>query len=209
MSKHLVVVVDYGMGNTGSLVKMFRKLDCSVVVSQRAEDLERASHLVLPGVGAFDKAVQRISAVDGLRELISARVTEHSVPLLGVCLGMQLLLESSEEGPGSGFGWIKGHVRRFQNSTEFRVPHMGWNTMDVARTSPLLKDVGDPARFYFVHSYFAEAAEAVDVIGTTSYGNEFASVVGRGNVMGVQFHPEKSHRFGMRVLSNFIELSTC
>jgi glutamine amidotransferase len=209
MSNKRVVIVDYGMGNTGSLVKMFRRIGCDVVVSHQKTDLLRASHLVLPGVGAFDKAVQRISAVSGLRELIAARVTEQSVPLLGVCLGMQLLLESSDEGPGAGFGWIKGHVCRFENSTEFRIPHMGWNTVNVRRTTPLLDGVSSTARFYFVHSFFVEVEDAVDVIATTSHGVEFASVIGRDNVMGVQFHPEKSHSFGMNVLKNFVGLSTC
>ena len=209
MSGNLIVVVDYGMGNTGSLVKMFHRLDCNVLTSRRVEDLERASHLVLPGVGAFDKAVQRIDAEDGLRELIVRRVDNQGVPLLGVCLGMQLLLDTSEEGPGSGFSWISGRVRRFESSPEIRVPHMGWNTLNVRHHSSLLDGVGDSARYYFVHSYYADAVASDEVLATTNHGVEFASVVGRGHVMGVQFHPEKSHSFGMNILRNFVEMTTC
>ena len=209
MTEDLVVIVDYDMGNVGSLLKMFRRIGSTVLVSHRVEDLEKASHMVLPGVGAFDKAITKISQISGLRELLVEKVEQQSTPLLGVCLGMQLLLNSSDEGPGNGFGWISGHVRKFKNSADHRVPHMGWNSISVHKEDLLLEGLDNRARFYFVHSFFADAVNSGDILATTSHGAEFASVVRRDNVMGVQFHPEKSHSFGMKVLRNFLKLTKC
>lgn len=209
MTHRQVTVVDYGMGNIRSLLRMFRRFEDNTFVSNRLEDLENSSHLVLPGVGAFDKAIEKISSVDGLRETLVERVKYHAVPILGVCLGMQLLLDSSEEGPGNGFGWISGHVKKFEDSAEYRVPHMGWNSIKAHSTDALLGGIDDNARFYFVHSFFADVAHRHEVLASTTHGLDFASIIRKENVMGVQFHPEKSHRFGMKLIGNFLGLSRC
>lgn len=209
MTDRQVIVVDYGMGNIGSLLKMIRRFENNTLVSNHPTDIENSSHIVLPGVGAFDKAIEKIESVDGLRETLVEKVTHQATPILGVCLGMQLLLDSSEEGHGVGFGWISGHVKRLQNSSKYRVPHMGWNSITLHKTDPLLAGLDDKSRFYFVHSFFADVTNKDHMLASTTHGLDFASVIRSANVMGAQFHPEKSHGFGMKLIRNFLGLSRC
>lgn len=205
-----VVIADYGMGNVASIENMCRRLGPPVKVSSTREDLLAASRIILPGVGAFDEAMQTLRSLgmdDSLRTAAAL-----GTPILGLCLGMQILLESSEEGTHAGLGLIPGTCRRFPSSIGDRrllVPHMGWNRVTPTEPTPYLARLGESgSRYYFVHSFYAEPSDASDVSGTTDYGIRFPSAVARGNVVGVQFHPEKSHRFGMQLLGSFLITST-
>lgn len=197
------MIVDYGVGNLGSIRNMFKKAGVPTIASSDHETILNASRLVLPGVGAFDTAVKQIDKL-GLRSVLEKKVLDEKVPLLGICLGMQLLMEGSEEGSLPGFGWINGYVRSFRNAldSDFKIPHMGWNEVISARDSSLIKDL-NKARFYFVHSFFVDCSRKEDVVLTVKYGIEFPAAIHRENIYGVQFHPEKSHRFGMQLLRNF------
>lgn len=173
-------------------------------VTSEPGDVRNATKLVLPGVGAFDNAMQRLRA-QGLAAALDDAVMKLGTPLLGVCLGMQLLGERSEEGSLEGLGWIEAVSRRFPPS-DLPVPHMGWNTVVDTTGHMLLRDQPDDPRFYFVHSYYVECRSETHVIATTEYGVRFASMIGKDHIMGVQFHPEKSHRFGMELLNQFAGL---
>lgn len=202
----LVTIVDYGVGNIGSIINMIDKVGGRAKATGQPDELLAADKLVLPGVGSFDHAMARLSSL-GLVDVLKQRASEGAT-FFGICLGMQLLAESSEEGELPGLGLIPGRVRRFSFEGEhqkLRIPHMGWNRVTPAREHALCRSL-DEARFYFVHSYYFDCADPTDVLFRTSYGNSFASGINRKNVMGVQFHPEKSHRFGMQLLSNFLEL---
>lgn len=198
-----VAVIDYGMGNIGSICKMLRVVGADPVVTADPRQLTVADKLILPGVGHFDRAIQNLAAanlVDELKELVQTRHKE----ILGVCLGMQLLCCASEEGTQPGLGFINAHVRRFKGGNGLKVPHMGWSHLEIARSSTLLAQLDGESRFYFVHSYFVDCAERGDVLALSNYGCSFVAAFERGNVKGVQFHPEKSHRFGMQVFRNFV-----
>lgn len=196
-----MVIVDYEAGNIASVLNMIRKAGGDAVVSGRSEDVERASKLVLPGVGSFDYGMTHLHA-KGLPQVIKARAAA-GVPLLGICLGMQLLGTRSEEGVQEGLGLIDASFRRFSNSG-LRVPHVGWNTVQVVKENPLMDKVGEECRYYFVHSYYALCKDHDDVLATTHYGAPFVSAYCRGSVFGVQFHPEKSHRFGLQLMKRFL-----
>lgn len=198
----MTVIVDYGMGNVGAIANMLRSLGHPAEVTRDPSVVERAERLILPGVGAFDHAVDSLERLR-LREPLDRKVRQQGTPVLGICLGLQLLARSSEEGTLPGFGWIDARVVRFRSEGGIRVPHMGWNTVDLARASRLFAGLEEDARFYFVHSYHLTDADA-DAIAFTSHGRRFVSAIEHGNVMGVQFHPEKSHRFGKRLLGNFV-----
>lgn len=200
-----VAVIDYGMGNIGSICKMLRLVGADPVVSSDPRQLGAADKLVLPGVGHFDRAMENLTAaglVDELRELVQTR----QMPIIGVCLGMQLMCTSSEEGTQEGLGFVDARVRRFEftGDRRLKVPHMGWRDLEIARPSTLLTGLDDASRFYFVHSYFVDCANDSDVLARASYGNAFVAAFERGNVRGVQFHPEKSHKFGIRLFQNFV-----
>jgi len=203
----MIVIVDYGMGNLRSIQNKFERLGAEILISSRTEDLESADRIVLPGVGAFDVGMANL-AESGLLRTLQEEVMDRRKPLLGICLGMQLLTDSSEEGKLAGLGWVPGDTRliRFDpGQTKLRVPHMGWNTLNVKRSNNLLTGVAGDASFYFVHSYYVDCANAEDVVATTHYGRDMASVVQHGNVYGTQFHPEKSHEAGVQILKNFLE----
>lgn len=203
----MIVVVDYGAGNIGSVLNMIRKVGGEAVATGDPAVLRDAGKILLPGVGSFDNAMSRLSSL-GLVDVLRERAVA-GVPLLGICLGMQLLADSSEEGTLGGLSLIPGRVRRFAfggDAVALKVPHMGWNHVIPAKAHAICAGLEEVARFYFVHSYHFDCADASDVLFRTQYGYEFASGVQRGNVIGVQFHPEKSHRFGMQLLKNFIGL---
>jgi imidazole glycerol-phosphate synthase subunit HisH len=200
----MTAVVDYGMGNVASVLNMLRRIGTEATMSGDPDILARASRLILPGVGAFDAGMRNLRS-RGLLGVLRQRVLMDGVPVLGICLGMQLLTEGSEEGGLDGLGWIPGRtVRfRFEDGHKLKVPHIGWNYVRSAGTNPLVNDA-DRARFYFVHGYHVVCRDEADVAATARYGFEFACAVQRENVFGVQFHPEKSHRFGMTLLDRFV-----
>ncbi|KQZ38766.1 imidazole glycerol phosphate synthase subunit HisH [Massilia sp. NEAU-DD11] len=203
----MISVIDYGVCNLGSMLNMLRKVGAEAELVSTVAALERAGKLVLPGVGAFDNGIGALRE-RGLADALRKRVLQDKVPLLGVCLGMQMLGRRSEEGGMEGLGLIDAEVRRFQFAPDSRnkVPHMGWNLLAQRRDGPLLRELGARSRFYFCHSYHLVCADPGDVLATADYGGEFVAVLQHDNVYGVQFHPEKSHRFGMALLHNFAEL---
>jgi glutamine amidotransferase len=200
----VIAIIDYDMGNVASVANMLKRIGVSQpVLTRDPEVLAAADKLILPGVGSFDLGMRNLRAF-GLIEHLREAVIERGTPILGICLGMQLLTRSSEEGTTAGLGWIPGSARRFQATEGIKIPHMGWNETRGARSNVLLP-AGMSSRFYFVHSYYVECDNPDHVLATTQYGREFASIVGQGKVLGVQFHPEKSHRYGMALLRNFAD----
>ncbi|MCW3849353.1 imidazole glycerol phosphate synthase subunit HisH [Sphingomonas sp. LB-2] len=199
----MIVIVDYDAGNIGSVANICKKAGGKAEISADPERIAAAAKLILPGVGHFGRAMERLNA-SGIRAALDAAHT-RGAPILGICLGMQLLLSHSEEGDAAGLGWIAGEVRRFVLPAPLKVPHMGWNDLHFTRPDVLTQGLEDEARFYFVHSYYAEATDRADVLARTDYGGEFDSVVRRGNVWGIQCHPEKSHKYGLTFIRNFIE----
>lgn len=207
MKQGPVVVVDYGVGNIGSILNMLRKIGAPAIGSASPDDLATAGHIILPGVGSFDTAMAKLEET-GIIPTLEVRVRGDGVPLLGICLGMQILTRGSEEGQRPGLGWIDAEVVKFRlddAALRLKVPHMGWNLAHPISGNPLFVDLDRHARFYFVHSYHAVCSHD-QVLCTTSYGYEFASGLIHGNIFGVQFHPEKSHRFGLTLLRNFVAL---
>jgi len=202
----MITIVNYAMGNLGSLLNMFKRIGVAARVESDINALRNSEKLLLPGVGAFDAAMQRISDSPGLREVLDHKALVECVPILGVCLGMQLLTDSREEGNLSGLGWIPGTTRRFPRLDGLKVPHMGWNIARPKTLNPLTTDVGLEPRYYFVHSYYAQVNDSAHSLMRSHYGIDFDSGISRDNIYGVQFHPEKSHRFGMQILRNFAEL---
>jgi glutamine amidotransferase len=205
----MIVIIDYGLGNLGSIANMLKKVRAEAKISSDPAEIEKADKLILPGVGAFDHGMQNLEE-QGLIPLLNRRVLEEKTPTLGLCLGMQLFTGSSEEGARPGLGWIEGKTVRFRfdpNQSGLKIPHMGWNFIQPKCDSPLWTDwYGEETRFYFVHSYHVECHDPNDILATTVHGYEFTSMVQRENIIGTQFHPEKSHKFGMNLMKNFAEL---
>lgn len=195
-----ISVIDYGVGNLFSMGNALSKTGAQVEIVKTREEILAADGVVLPGVGNFGAATQKLDPLaDAVREAAG-----NGTPILGSCLGMQLMFERSEEAPGEGLGLLEGWVREF--SGELKTPHMGWNTVSATRMSPLLEGVPDGSYFYFVHSYYPDPVNNMDTLAETIYGERFTSIVERGNVYGCQFHPEKSGKSGAVLLSNFVGL---
>ncbi len=198
----MIVIVDYGMGNLGSVQKAFERVGAEVVVTDDPGTIARAPAVVLPGVGAFGDAMSSLQRT-GL-EMSLRQAIERGRPFLGICLGMQLLFEKSEEmGLHQGLGIFRGQVVRFD--VDFKVPHIGWNQVHIRQESPLLAGIADGSFAYFVHSYYVDPVDSDIVLATTDYGIEYASIVSRDHIFGIQFHPEKSQDVGLRILRNFVE----
>ena len=204
----MITIVDYGLGNVRAFTNVFKRLNVPSRIARTAAELEGASRIILPGVGAFDHAMERLDD-SGLRPPLEALVQERQVPVLGVCVGMQMLANSSEEGQRAGLGWIGGRVRHFRSQSacaDLAMPHMGWNDVrpvGEAGAGDLFAGLEQEARFYFLHSFYFECEDPSNVAARASYGVDFACAVRRGHVHGVQFHPEKSHHWGERLLENF------
>ena len=199
------VIVDYGMGNSGSILNMIRKIGDNAIISSSPEDINKASKLILPGVGSFDRGVENLRRYN-LIDALDQKVLVEKTPILGICLGMQLFTKSSEEGVLPGFGWFDADTVKFEIDKDLKVPHMGWNYVDVKDSDLLFKDFNERPRFYFVHSYHVQCRSSLDIISSSSYGIDFVSAIRKGNIYATQFHPEKSHKFGLRLMSNFLEL---
>ena len=202
----MIVIVDSGAGNVASVLNMIRRAGGQAIISDSQEEIRSASKLILPGVGAFDHGMQQLHA-KGLPAIIKERAAV-GVPLMGICLGMQLLGSGSEEGSMPGLGLLPARFKRFDfdSPLSLRVPHVGWNTVEIAKTNPLLSHEAHERRFYFVHSYHAVCENPSDVLATCTYGYDFPAAYSRANVYGFQFHPEKSHRFGLELFSRFLKL---
>jgi len=201
-----VTIVNYGMGNIASVLNMVGKMGGIAEISSDKNEVRTASKLILPGVGAFDHGIRQLKKF-GLFETIQSMASE-GIPILGICLGMQLLSKRSEEGNLKGLGLINAEFKQFSfdNGSSFRVPHVGWNQIRVEKQNLLIDKGANEKRFYFTHSYHAVCANEDDVLATTEYGYSFASAYCRDDIFGVQFHPEKSHRFGMALIKSFLEL---
>jgi glutamine amidotransferase len=202
----MITIIDYKTGNLGSIQNILKRIGEESVVTSDKDEIARANKLILPGVGAFDTGMRNLTELD-LIDILNEKVIVEKTPVLGICLGMQLLSKGSQEGSFPGLGWIDAEtVRfRFEDTIEYKIPHMGWNFIRQHKTSKLLDNMYPDARFYFVHSFFFRANNKEDVLASTTYEIEFTSAIERGNILGVQFHPEKSHKFGMKLLKNFID----
>lgn len=201
----MITIVDYGVGNLASIQNMLKKIGVASLISSKEADVEQATRLILPGVGAFDTCAAKLTS-SGLLPVLNKKVLEQKIPVLGICVGMQLLMEGSEEGKLPGLHWIKGKIVKFKKDqlpAHLKVPHMGWTDVTLAKQSYLFTGLEDEARFYFVHSYHPQLADPTDALVYAEYGYRFVAGMERENIFGVQFHPEKSHRFGMQLLRNF------
>lgn len=207
----MIGIIDYGLGNVKAFLNVFKSLNISATQVKHSEELFKADKLLLPGVGSFDYAMQRL--IDsGMRDTLDDIVLNKNIPVLGVCVGMQIMSESSEEGKLKGLGWINSEVRKFDFAklkAKVQVPHMGWNDVTPVFPSAIMKNLEVSSRFYFLHSYYFHCKDPGDIIATTDYGIKFASAVKSNNIYGVQFHPEKSHLWGVQLLKNFAELNQC
>jgi imidazole glycerol-phosphate synthase subunit HisH len=206
----MIVIVDYKVGNFFSVKNMLKKAgEQNVIISSSTDDILSADKLILPGVGAFDYGMSQLNE-SGLIAALNQKVLVEKTPVLGICLGSQMLTESSEEGKSiSGLGWSKGKTVRINKeklgNKDLRIPHMGWNEVLVKKANPLFNNLNE-ARFYFVHSFHIQCEDDVDTLATSIHGYEFTTAVNRENIYGVQFHPEKSHRFGLQLLKNFSQI---
>lgn len=202
----MIGIVDYGLGNVRAFENIYRRLDIVAAPVRNAAELEAADRLILPGVGAFDWAMSRLSA-SGMVEALTSRVLGYGVPVLGVCVGMQIMADGSDEGTAMGLGWIPGRVERFRDewfTDRTHLPHMGWNDIEIGEEAVIFSGISSP-RFYFLHSYFYRPVDDRHVIARTDYGLHFASALRRDNIWATQFHPEKSHDWGVQLLRNFAE----
>jgi len=203
----MIRIVDYGLGNVLAFQNMYKRMNIDAGVARTVADFEDATRIVLPGVGAFDEAMELLER-SGMRPRLTELVMDRRVPVIGVCVGMQILAQSSDEGGKPGLGWVDGDVRHFKSldAPELPVPHMGWNDVRPGAGQKLFEGLEEEARFYFLHSFYFRCLHAEDVAASSLYGADFACAVHRGNIYGVQFHPEKSHHFGARLLKNFAEI---
>lgn len=200
----MIAIVDYKTANLGSIVNMFKHLGIAAYVAEKPDDLEDATHILLPGIGHFDTCARNLRELGFTNALVDI-VHGKDIPLLGICVGAQLLTRGSEEGIEPGLGWIEAETRRFPNidRPHYKIPHMGWNIAKPTCSHPLFNGFDTPPRFYFVHSFNMQCDNSESILSVTTHGVEFASAIMKDNIIGVQFHPEKSHRFGMQLLRNF------
>jgi glutamine amidotransferase len=202
----MICIVDYGIGNIQAFLNLFNRLDIEAKRACRGKDFDNATHLILPGVGHFDHAIQKFNE-SGIKEPLQDLVLGSKIPLLGVCVGMQMLADGSDEGNLPGLGWIPGWVKKFTKNSTLSLPHMGWNILHPKKNKLLFSALDlEFLQFYFLHSYYFDTKEKEDILATTHYGSDFASVVSRQNIYGVQFHPEKSHKWGEQLLKNFSKI---
>ena len=202
-----IIIINYGMGNLNSIKKKLTHLKVNAVISSNPNDILNADKLILPGVGHFKKAIENLKALN-LFNVINETVLIKKKPILGICLGMQLMANKSEEGNVNGFGWFNAKVIKFKtnNTLKYKIPHTGWNQITKTKQSALMKNISDLSEFYFVHSYHFKCNNSADILNETEYEYKFTSAVEKENIFGVQYHPEKSHDVGKQILKNFVEL---
>lgn len=202
-----IAIVDYGMGNLNSVKRKLERLKVNCIITSKSHEIRTCDKIILPGVGHFQKAMENLQQLD-LIPLLNEQVILQKKPILGICLGMQLMAKYSEEGNCKGLAWFDAEVVRFkiQDKFKYKVPHMGWNSVRKTRDSKLMLEIPDDEEFYFVHSYYVQAKNSVDVINYTEYEFQFCSAMERENIFGVQYHPEKSHDAGELLLANFVQL---
>lgn len=204
----MISIINYGLGNIKAFSNIYKNLNISHKIVSDVKDLDGTDKIIIPGVGAFDHAMKSLNN-SGMRETLDKMVLDDHLPVIGICVGMQMLARSSEEGVEKGLGWIDGVVKKFDPSKlseKEPLPHMGWNNMILKKESRLLKNLPQEPRFYFLHSYYFECENPNDVLSTAKYGEEFACVINYRNIYGIQCHPEKSHSNGIQILKNFGEL---
>lgn len=203
----MIVVIDYGLGNVRSIYAKIEQMGKNVLISREQSDIEAADKIILPGVGAFDAGMENLKGMNIIPLLERSVLREH-IPILGICLGMQILTQKSEEGVLPGLGYFDANTVRFNftSDTSLKIPHMGWNTVNFQQDCPLFEGIPNNSRFYFVHSYHVNCHNHDDAIAITQYGYEYPSIIQKGNIYGVQFHPEKSHKQGIQILKNFSQL---
>lgn len=201
----MIHIIDYGAGNIGSIVNMLKKAGSESKITSNPDEIMRAAKLVLPGVGNFDYGMKKLND-SGLVRSLNKKVLIDKCPILGICLGAQLMTNSSEEGREKGLGWFNAEVVKFDSRLGIRIPHMGWNNVVSKKHTPLNENFVEELKYYFVHSYFIKSNEEQDVLFKTTYGEEFVSALNKNNIYAVQFHPEKSHKFGLNLFQNFVKL---
>ena len=203
----MIAIIDYGVGNLASIKNMLKKAGFESEVTSDIALIKDADKIILPGIGAFDHCMQKFNA-SGLRPVVTEKILEEKIFMLGICVGLQMLMEKSEEGIEPGLGWIEGETIKFKRDElgDLKIPHMGWTDITVSKPSALIQDLGEKPRFYFVHSYYVSPDKKEDELLMANYGYEFTAAVNRDNIFGVQFHPEKSHKYGMKILENFARL---
>jgi len=203
----MITIVDYGLGNLGSIKNMLKKIGADSVITSDPEVIAKADKLILPGVGSFDNGMKNLKEL-GLIDLLNKKVLEDKVPVLGICLGMQLITKKSEEGIEPGLGWLDAEAIRFRvdpGERKFSIPHMGWEYVHPQKESRLMKDMYEDPKYYFVHSYYIRCNDPQDTLLSTHYAHDYVSGFEKGNILGVQFHPEKSHKYGMKLFKNFVD----
>lgn len=204
----MITILDYGSGNINAIKNIYERLNISIEFAKTIEQIQRADHIILPGVGAFDETISTLQE-NGFIDVLNKKVLDEKVPILGICVGMQMLADSSEEGFLKGLSWIPGKVKKFDKNLipdKPKLPHLGWNSILAIGECPLFKDIDPEIGFYFMHSYYYECEDEANVIAKTEYGKAFHSAVNQENIYGVQFHPEKSHDNGIQLLKNFANL---
>jgi glutamine amidotransferase len=204
----MITIVNYGSGNIKAIGNIYERLRIPFKIANEPEEIKNAEKILLPGVGAFDETISMLDE-SGFRLILDHAVLINKIPVLGICVGMQVLAKKSEEGSLPGLGWIDGEVKKIDKSlllNKPKLPHLGWNTIKIERKSPLFNEINEDDGFYFLHSYHFQCNSKEDILTTTFYGGEFASSVNKNNIYGVQFHPEKSHQNGIQLLKNFAQL---
>ena len=204
----MITIIDYGMGNLRSVQKAFERLKANAIISSNIGDIKKADKLVLPGVGDFKNGMNKLRELN-LIDILNVKVLKNKIPILGICLGMQLFTNRSEEGDVDGLGWIDAETIQFdfqKSENKVKIPHMGWNNINISKKHSVFDNIKENVSFYFVHSYYVKCENKDDILCTTNYGIQFVSGFQKENIIGLQFHPEKSHKSGLEILSNFIGL---
>lgn len=204
----MITIIDYGMGNLRSVQKAFERLKANAIISSNIGDIKKADKLVLPGVGDFKNGMNKLRELN-LIDILNLKVLKNKIPILGICLGMQLFTNHSEEGDVDGLGWIDAETIKFnfqKSKNKVKIPHMGWNNINISKKHSVFDNIEENVSFYFVHSYYVKCENKDDILCTTNYGIQFVSGFQKENIIGLQFHPEKSHKSGLGILSNFIGL---